>query len=189
MPLPLCVVCCRIGLRSVVCNPNVVGGADASHTSNTCRSPFSFTWRVKFAEHGFVVSFLSTMPCGESLTRFHRTAGATAFRSCPDKRKAATDGVLIAAVNVADETVLMHWLACTHGAPAGGLSGKVKEVYSPLKVFLTVCCVLRPVRRAEAMELESALRAREGGMLEEGDASGQQLTSARRLRSLLSSNR
>lgn len=46
--------------------------------------------------------------------------------------------------------------------------------------------------RAEAMELEAALKAREGGMngrLEEGDASGQQLASARRLRSLLSSNR
>lgn len=42
------------------------------------------------------------------------------------------------------------------------------------------------------MELEAALRAREGGVngrLEEGDASGQQLASARRLRSLLSSNR
>lgn len=49
-----------------------------------------------------------------------------------------------------------------------------------------VCLV---VERAEAMELEFALRAKEAGMLEEGDASGQQLASARRLRSLLSSNR
>jgi len=44
------------------------------------------------------------------------------------------------------------------------------------------------------MELETALRSRDGGVhgggrADEGDASGQQLASARRLRSLLSSNR
>lgn len=43
------------------------------------------------------------------------------------------------------------------------------------------------------MELEAALRSRgDGGVhgrADEGDASGQQLASARRLRSLLSSNR
>ncbi|CAN0430860.1 unnamed protein product, partial [Ectocarpus sp. 12 AP-2014] len=46
--------------------------------------------------------------------------------------------------------------------------------------------------KAEAMELESAFRSRDSGVhgrTDEGDASGRQLASARRLRALLSSNR